>query len=181
MFMKLWSSDEEKRIYIDENSTYTVLNVSKYVGHKNCSKNTEIPECWKLMILEKEMFDVNDIRVDALIDEAGEYVRLVMVCGWLKRTILFNKNMVIYDCVENNLGISAKNILGSVYKSINNDFNKKVVQIDEYLNQEVKFISLDGTLLEKNPLTNEEIKTFFAKNEELSNDKLDVKTKIKKF
>lgn len=179
--MYLWSSNEETRVYIDGNATYTIVNIGKYVGRNNDFKNQETPEYWKLMVLEKEMFDVNDIRIDALIDETGEYVRFVMVCGWLKRTILFDKDNVIYDCVENTLDIAKKNILGSVYKSKNNDFNKKKVSISEYFSQEVTFISLEGNLLENNPLTNGEIRMFFIKNEELPIEKVDIKTKSKKF
>lgn len=179
MFMKLWFSDEEKRIYTEDNATYTLLNMGCYVGHRGRDVNETYPACWKLMFVDKDMFHVNDIHIEALVDETGLYSRLIMKCGWLRRIILFEKNNVIYDVIEDTMGIANKRILGEVYLSKNNDLNKKSVSISEYLNQEVSFVSLNGSFLENNPLTNEEIKLFFSKNEELSNDKIDAKTRIK--
>jgi len=176
--MNLMSSDNEKRVYFEDNTIYTVLNMGSYFSNKNCEYNEGVSEWWRLISLDE--MAVDGIHIEATVDEKGFYTRIIMLSGKLRRAILLDEDNVTYDVIKDARKTVGDRTLGDIYLPLNNDKNKRNISLTDYLDQEAEFLSLDGKPLEENTLTNDKVKMFFNKSNELLTDKGEIKIKLKK-
>ena len=144
---------------------YTMLNMGSYVGNKSREWYEESPEVWKLMFLNEKAETGERKHIEALVDDRGDYIRLLVDSGGSRRVIQLSQGKVYSDIIVekfDNDGMS-----GNSYVALDGDIlSTNMVPLDEYLATPQKFVLDDKPYT--GPLTdNSSIIDFISKGEEL--------------
>ena len=160
--------EKTKRIYQDGNKVYTLLDMGAYVGHRSRQWYEKAPECWRLMFYDEKTEDGKICHAEALVDQFGEYTRLIIEHGSTKRVLMFTMGTVHYDAIDDTSGVKDLLGLGKSYYSLNKDiYDSGRPRINDYLNLEHTFISEDGKVFDKSIPSDSEVVDFFAMNDKL--------------
>lgn len=155
-------SDDKKKVFIEDGKVYTLVNMGNYVGHKNRQWYEESPDFWKLMF-----YDADDIHIEALIDDFGDYLRLIADKADVRRILQLNGNKVLSDTVckvdsDSPMGFSDSCV---AYHDKYGDSDNP--SINEYLTSEPVFKSDNGEEFEEEVPGNTDIIAFIDKNDNL--------------
>ena len=89
-------TDTKIAIATDDGTVYTMLNMGDYVGHRNRNWYETPSPYWTLIFVDKEN---EDIHMEALIDDIGNYIDLKIASGNVRRAIALKYGDVISDLV----------------------------------------------------------------------------------
>lgn len=139
--MKKVYEDKERIVLMSDEENlhkdYTILNMGNYVGHRNRSIFELAPEYWKLMFYtEADLNSNKQTNVEALIDEQGNYIRILVEQFPLTRVLLIDDKTVLADWIIDG-DCSRKHKSGILYKA----------SVDE-----ISGVSLDDYLMKEHPL-----------------------------
>lgn len=102
--MEFIKDDEKEKILIDKNDDfvkkYVFINMGDYVGYKTRKWYDDAPDCFRLMFCDQ--FQGNKIvsHIEALVDDLGEYSRILIDKDGFRRVILINNGMILEDTVN---------------------------------------------------------------------------------
>ena len=160
--------EKKKRIYQDGNKVYTVLNMGSYVGHRSRQWYEHAPECWRLMFYDEKTTDGEMHHAEALVDEQGEYMRLIIEHDFTKRVLLLTNGFVQKDIVIDTSEAKGPLETGKCYYSLDKDiYDPGKPLLNDYLSLDHTFISEDGESFSKPVPSDREIVEFFSMNDEL--------------
>ena len=159
--------DNKKRIYQEGNKIYTLVNMGSYVGHRLRQWYETAPDFWKLMFIDEEKH-----HVEALINDNGDYISLIVEHGNTKRGLSLSNGYVVSDLIEDASKVKRPIQLGELYYSVDKDiYDKNLIHMNDYLSMEHTFTSEDGRVFDKPIPSDSEIIDFFDKNEKLTSNK----------
>ena len=133
--MELVTENEQRKIFRDEETGkfYTMINMGEYVGYRNRDFWQNPNDAWFLMIYDEIKNDKKISHMDALIDQSGNYTRIVLEQNSERKTMFLRGNMIseVYTEKMNN----SEKIPNYPYKS-------KEEKIEEFLNKNQELQSL---------------------------------------
>ena len=159
--MELLKEEKDKKVYIEGNKIYTILNVGNYVGYKYREWYEQAKEVWRLIFLDEKQDD-KIIHMEALIDDLGNYTRFLVDDKTSRRIVNISDSLVYSDIIYN------KN---NEYISLNEEIysNKRVVIHEYFLNQHI-FKNSNDEVFEGELSNNKIINEFLNQNDELVQD-----------
>ena len=134
--MELISEERGKKIYLDGNKKYTMIDMGPYVGHMSRDWYIETPSVWFLMQVEGK-----DFSVESLIDSNGEYIRLLAKTGNVTRVLQMNGDKVYSDSIFVGENLSNE-LMGDNYIAKEGDYySKDSIKLEKYLLNKPEFFS----------------------------------------
>ncbi len=164
--MELLKEEKGKKFFLeDETKVYCMLDMGAYVGNRFRAWYEEAPEVWRLMFLDEKRQNGEITHIEALTDERGNYIRLSVDDGEVKRTIQMDNGLVFNDSI---VRVSTdKDMFGENYTALEGDiYSKNKIPLNEYLSQKQSF-HLSGREYTGPATDNNLITNFFIKNDEL--------------
>ena len=136
-----------------------------FVGHKTREWYDSVPPCWRLMLYNESRKDGKSINMEALVDEHGNYSRLLAQIDDVKRVLLVVNGTVYGDSiyVEKDGDEMAFDSYVALDESI---YSSKRVPFYSYLGKEHTFMSADKNYDGEIP-ANELFVNFADMNEKL--------------
>ena len=163
--MELIRDEKDKKIYADEGTKlYTMINMGEYIGHSSREWYEDAPEAWRLMFYDEMLKDGKKKHIEALVDELGDYTRIIVELNGSKRILQLSGNWVVSDSVVTNL--SDDDILGDFYTAVNNDSIQRRPRLAEHLSTKQTF-TRDGETYTGDVVDNGLVLNFLQKNKEL--------------
>ena len=164
--MELLKEEKGKKFFLeDENKVYCMLDMGAYVGNRFRAWYEEAPEVWRLMFLDEKRQNDEITHIEALTDERGNYIRLSVYDGEVKRTIQMDNGLVFNDSIVK--VSNDKDMFGENYTALEGDiYSKNKIPLNEYLSQKQEF-HLSGREYTGPATDNNLITNFFIKNDEL--------------
>ena len=164
--MELLKEEKGKKFFLeDENKVYCMLDMGAYVGNRFRAWYEEAPEVWRLMFLDEKRQNDEITHIEALTDERGNYIRLSVDDGEVKRTIQMDNGLVFNDSIVK--VSNDKDMFGENYTALEGDiYSKNKIPLNEYLSQKQEF-HLSGREYTDPATDNNLITNFFIKNDEL--------------
>lgn len=164
--MELLKEEKGKKFFLeDENKVYCMLDMGAYVGNRFRAWYEEAPEVWRLMFLDEKRQNDEITHIEALTDERGNYIRLSVDDGEVKRTIQMDNGLVFNDSIVK--VSNDKDMFGENYTVLEGDiYSKNKIPLNEYLSQKQEF-HLSGREYTGPATDNNLITNFFIKNDEL--------------
>lgn len=164
--MELLKEEKGKKFFLeDENKVYCMLDMGAYVGNRFRAWYEEAPEVWRLMFLDEKRQNDEITHIEALTDERGNYIRLSVDDGEVKRTIQMDNGLVFNDSIVK--VSNDKDMFGENYTALEGDiYSKNKIPLNEYLSQKQEF-HLSGREYTGHATDNNLITNFFIKNDEL--------------
>ena len=80
--MELVREENGKKIFVDGDRSYTMIDMGSYVGHMYRDWYEAAPEVWILM-----QSDDGNSKIESLVDSNGQYIRFVADEGNVRRII----------------------------------------------------------------------------------------------
>ncbi len=163
--MELLVDNKDKKVFIDDDKYYTMLDMGVYVGYRLRLWYENNPVIWKLMLLDEVSKNGQYKHIEALIDDKGDYSRLLVEINNVKRVILINNGCVYSDSIVSNFsfdGISDD----SFYALDEEIYSDKIVPLDKYFGGTQSFY-LKGKLYTGEVVNNNLVIDFLNKNNEL--------------
>ena len=96
--MELIEDSEKRKVYKEEGTTYTMLDMGSYIGHRNRPWYQKPAPVWYLMSMD-ETTEKGTTHVESLVDDMGNYIRFIIENGPIRRVILLQGGMVFSDSV----------------------------------------------------------------------------------
>lgn len=164
--MELLKEEKGKKFFLeDENKVYYMLDMGAYVGNRFRAWYEEAPEVWRLMFLDEKRQNDEITHIEALTDERGNYIRLSVDDGEVKRIIQMDNGLVFNDSIVK--VSNDKDMFGENYTALEGDiYSKNKIPLNEYLSQKQEF-HLSGREYTGPATDNNLITNFFIKNDEL--------------
>ena len=164
--MELLKEEKGKKFFLEvENKVYCMLDMGAYVGNRFRAWYEEAPEVWRLMFLDEKRQNDEITHIEALTDERGNYIRLSVDDGEVKRTIQMDNGLVFNDSIVK--VSNDKDMFGENYTALEGDiYSKNKIPLNEYLSQKQEF-HLSGREYTGPATDNNLITNFFIKNDEL--------------
>ena len=164
--MELLKEEKGKKFFLeDENKVYCMLDMGAYVGNRFRAWYEEAPEVWRLMFLDEKRQNDEITHIESLTDERGNYIRLSVDDGEVKRTIQMDNGLVFNDSIVK--VSNDKDMFGENYTALEGDiYSKNKIPLNEYLSQKQEF-HLSGREYTGPATDNNLITNFFIKNDEL--------------
>lgn len=160
--MELVREENGKKIFLDGDRSYTMIDMGSYVGHMYRDWYEAAPEVWILM-----QSDDGNSKIESLVDSNGEYIRFVADEGNVRRIIQMDGGKVYNDSIV----IGADELDGSMgpsYVAKDGDiYSGESEKIEEYLLHQPEFL-WDGNPYEGDFPENELFTDFMEKNIELN-------------
>ena len=163
--MKILLDNVDKKIVQDENKYYTLIDMGIYIGHRSREWWEEAPKEWRLMFYEDE----DGLKIDALVDDIGDYSRIILEKDDVRRVLQLRGNFVIEDSVYDE-----KEGIDNIY--ISKSIDSKPVMIDDYL-KENHSAYLDGKTFNEEIPSNESVKSFIEDNDRIIDKVINSKNK----
>ena len=117
------------------------------------------------MFLDEKRQNDEITHIEALTDERGNYIRLSVDDGEVKRTIQMDNGLVFNDSIVK--VSNDKDMFGENYTALEGDiYSKNKIPLNEYLSQKQEF-HLSGREYTGPATDNNLITNFFIKNDEL--------------
>lgn len=170
--MNLVLDEKEKKIYKEAGEIdkyYSMLDMGSYVGHQNRNWYDTNPSNWYLMFYdEKTKGQQTLFHAEALVDQYGEYTRLILEEKGYKRVMQLQGEFVTSDIVYDNRNESldgawvGKSYIGYEHE----DQSKPYPRLSAYLLGDKVFKTEDGAVLHENPNDNR-ITEFLSNNDNL--------------
>ena len=161
--MDLIREEVNKKIFVDgEDKIYSMVNMGSYVGHKHRQWYESAPEMWTLMFYDEKRDDGQNLHMESLIDDSGNYTRFLIELGNQTRAIQIHNGRVYSDTITDygrELGDSFVALDGDIYSSGS-------IPLRDYLITKPKFSSGDQ-LYEGELSNNDMIANFLNKDNEL--------------
>ena len=158
--MEIIENDKKEKVLIDKYDNfvkkYVFINMGDYVGYKTRQWYESAPDCFRLMICDQFQDDKIVSHIEALVDDSGEYSRIMVdKYGCFRRVILIDKGMILEDSLNKIL----ENGFGEeISKSFESDNNFSKVKLRDYLQED--------DILE----TNDFVLEFLDTNEKFKNE-----------
>lgn len=151
----------------NENESFTFINMGNYVGYQSRNWYDEAPDCWKLMQYEEKNTN-NQIKIEALVDTDGDYMKITVSQNNLKRILQLNGKFVDEDIIietnPNELMIPKKS-----YIAFEDNYKEKQhPSLETYLSEKQQFTSKTGETYNGIISSNDYINHFLKCNIELS-------------
>lgn len=160
--MDIEKEENGNLVFHNENESFTFVDMGSYVGHQNRQWYEQSPSCWRLMF-----YDNNEVHIDALVDSIGDYSKIVINSGNIKRVLLLNRNHIdedsIYEMDSEDSILPKKTYIAFEDKYI----EKAHPDLQTYLSMEQQFLSKTGEVYTGDSFNNY-INRFFNYNTELS-------------
>ena len=165
--MELVSEDGKKKVYKDgDNKIYSMLDMGSYVGHRTRQWYESAPEVWMLMFYDEKREDGQDMHIEALVDDKGNYMRLLIDLGDERRSIQIHNGMVYSDTVSKMSG-THDGLFGDTYVALDGDiYSGSKAPLNDYLVLNPIFY-LNDEVYEGELSNNDFILAFLQKNTEL--------------
>lgn len=158
--MELVTEDKNKKVYVDGNKTYTMLNMGNYIGYKQRQWYEQSQDIWMLM-----SYDENNVHIESLIDDLGGYIRFIVSSNGISRVVQLNNGSVYNDSLVWN--VTTDGIAKESYVALDGDiYSNNKFRIDEYLSQKQAFIK-DGQPYDDVVTDNTLLINYIQKNIEL--------------
>ena len=166
--MELLSEEKNKKIYQDENSVYTMLNMGGYIGYKNRDWYQSHPDVWVLMEAT-ESTEKGSVHIESLVSDRGEYIRFIMDNGSVRRVLQLDNSLVYSDSVVDTRNANNTLRIGNTYYALNGDiYTGNKIPLLEYLGSNHNFDFKGETILQNIPGLDCIVKYLNA-NQELRN------------
>ena len=165
--MELLLDEKNRKMFYDENvgEFYTMLDMGCYVDHRNRLWYEKESQVWRLMMVDEKPRNGHYKHIEALIDDMGNYSRIIVEVNNVKRIILLNNGRVFSDSIVSNFSFDG--IKDNSYYVLNEDiYSDKLLSSEEYFNNTQNFY-LNGRLFNGGAVNNQFVIDFFNKNNEL--------------
>ena len=118
--MELLKEEKGKKFFLeDESKVYCMLDMGAYVGNRFRAWYEEAREVWRLMFLDEKRQNDEITHIEALTDERGNYIRLSVDDGEVKRTIQMDNGLVFNDSIVK--VSNDKDMFGENYTALEGD------------------------------------------------------------
>ena len=178
--MKLVVDEDKKKVYVEEGEIdryYSMIDMGEYIGHSQRDWYETAPSNWFLMFYdEKDKTSKTIFHAEALVDQYGEYQRLILEEKGYKRVMQLQGDYIMSDIVYDNRNESLDGAwVGKSYISyIHDDNTKPLPRLSTYLLGDKEFKSEDGIILLEKP-NDYRVSEFLLNNDNLSLEFKDVK------
>lgn len=153
-------------VFHNGDEDFTFVDMGNYVGHSSRQWYEQSPSCWRLMFYDDNKSE-QPVHIEALVDSAGDYSRILVHDGNIKRVLLLNGNLVDEDIIYE-MGSDSSFLPKKAYISFEDKFMEKPhPDLQSYLSMEHKFLSNTSEVYNQNNYDNY-INRFFNYNLELS-------------
>lgn len=140
------TDDKNRIVFTDGTTSFVMLNMGDFVGHSNREWYDNVEPVWKLMAYEHCREDGKVEHGEALINEYGDYSRMMIDLDNIRRVLYFNGQIVLSDDIfvadeePDEFGINAvyNAFTGSVY------LPDRMVSIKDYVARTHKFVNSAG-------------------------------------
>ncbi len=164
--MELIKEEKNKKVFIEDDKVYTMLNMGSYVGHKHRQWYASAPEMWSLMFYDEKRDDGQELHMEALIDDSGNYIRFLVELGGQTRAIQMHNGRVFSDIITD-YSTNSNEQLGGVFTALDGDiYSPNSIPLNDYLFANPNFYSGDQ-LYEGELSNNDLIANFVNKDNEL--------------
>ena len=152
-------------IVSDENTTYTFIDMASYIGHQNREWYEQGPdEEFRLMFAE-EVKDGALLHTEALVDQKGKYMRIMVIGDDAKRVMYLDDDKVRSDTIYQGErdGMTPKEVFNAY------DENRQEIfpNVVEYLSTPKEFVSENNREYVGKLTNGTTILKFLKANEEL--------------
>lgn len=163
--MELCKDEKTKKVFMeDENKMYTMFDMGSYVGHKNRPWYAQKPEVWRLMFYDKKLSDGRVIHIEALVDDKGNYTRILVEMDKVRRAIQIINGMVFNDSI---VKFSSDDLYNEGFTFLDGDiYSEHKIALEKYLSTSKEF-ELDGEPYAGEVVNDALIIEFLEKNKEL--------------
>lgn len=96
--MNQYQEENGNLVFDNETESFTFVDMGNYVGHQSREWYEESPSCWRLMFFDEKKEDF-PIHIEALVDSAGYYSRIMICQGNSRRILLINGNVIDEDMI----------------------------------------------------------------------------------
>ena len=162
--MELIEDAEKEKVFQEDDTLYTMLDMGDYIGHRDREWYQKSPERWFLMYMDKKD---KSLHIEALVDDIGNYMRFVIENEKIKRVISVNRGRVFNDLIVDK---SSSDLLGNSYSVLDGDiYSKEQYPLIDYLQHPLEY-NIEGNELSGEIPSLDNISTFLKINEKLSNE-----------
>lgn len=178
--MKLVLDEDKKKVYVEEGEIdryYSMIDMGEYIGHSQRDWYETAPSNWFLMFYdEKDKNSQTLFHAEALVDQYGEYQRLILEEKGYKRVMQLQGDYIMSDIVYDNRNESFDGAwVGKSYIGYEHDDNTKPLpRLSTYLLGDKEFKSEDGIILSEKP-NDYRVTEFLLNNDNISLEFKDVK------
>jgi len=153
-------------VFSNGDEVFTFVDMGNYVGHNSRQWYEQPSSCFRLMFYDDNRGN-QPVHIETLVDAVGDYSRIVVSSGNIKRVLLLNGNYVDEDSIyemDSDNSFLPKN----TYISFEDKYMEKPhPDLQSYLSMEHKFLSSTLKAYNNDNFDNH-IKRFFNFNRELS-------------
>ena len=165
--MELVREEKNKKVFVENNKIYYMLNMGSYVGHRNRSWYASKPAFWVLMATDEKCNDGEVLHMEALVDNRGDYTRFILQKGDIKRVLQLQYGRVYSDTISDTRNGSDPIGLGVTYVAMDGDiYSDEQIPLNEYLSYEPEF-SLNGEVFDGDIPSNDTIIDFLNRNSQI--------------
>ena len=144
------TDDQNRIVYTNGTTSFIMLNMGEYVGHTSREYYDDVEPVWKLMGYEHHREDGKIEYGEALIDEYGQYSRMMVDIDNIRRVLYFSGQVVLSDDIfvadeePDEFGISSyyNAFTGSIY------LQDRMVSIKDYTARKHEFVNPSGQIYE---------------------------------
>lgn len=142
------SNDPNKKLYTDgENVFYTMFNMGSYIGHRTREFGDEAPDAWFLMNYRINHLDGHCEYGEALVDDAGRYLRVDISVDDVRRIIDLNGDYVITDLIHIDDNTKDSRFSQTSYYALDSSiYSEGKVPTGEYFSREHEFKNKEGSV-----------------------------------
>ena len=125
--MELIEDLEKRKLFQEDGTTYTMLDMGSYVGHRNRPWYKHPAPKWYLMAMDDE---VENVHVETLVDDKGHYIRFLIDKGPIRRVLLLHYGFVFSDTIV----VPTEEGFGKSYAALDGDaYSGEKYALEEYI------------------------------------------------